>query len=88
MTEFEKDKLAMLCGYSEDRYTDKVKEGVKRSEYDKDKEHALHRKMLKAVIDKVAFGKEIPTEILTEYMKYYEDIEGIKAEAKETLEIG
>lgn len=85
MTEFEKNKLAKMCDYSDDRYTDKVKEGVKQSEYDKDKEHALHRKMLKAVIDKVAFGKEIPTEILTEYMKYYEDIEVIKAEAKAEL---
>ena len=85
MTEKEKNKLAKLCGYSEERYTDKVKEGVKHSEYDKDKENSLHRKMLKAVIDKVVFGKEIPSEILIEYMKYYEDIEKIKAKAKAEL---
>ena len=86
LTENEKNGLAIDCGYSKERYTDNVKEGVKHSEYDKDKENSLHRKMLKAVIDKVVFGKEIPSEILTEYMKYYEDIEKIKAEAKKEVD--
>lgn len=86
LTEKEKNGLAIACGYSEERYIDKVKEGVKHSEYDKDKENSLHRKMLKAVIDKVVFGKEIPSEILTEYMKYFEDIEKIKAKAKKEVD--
>jgi hypothetical protein len=83
MTEQEKNKLARLCGYSNERYTDKVKEGVNHSEYDKDRENAIMRKMMKAIFDKVSYGIDIPYDIMAEFLKYYEDIEIIKSEAKE-----
>ena len=86
LTENEKDELARDCGYSEERRVDKIKEGIGESEYDKDKENSIHRKMLKAFMDKIVFGKEIPSEILTEFMKYFEDIESIKVKAKQDLE--
>ena len=85
MTKKEKNKLAKLCGYSEERYTDNVKEGVKRSEYDKDRENAIGRKAIKALIDKVVFGKDISPEDIAEFMQYYDDIESIKTEAKKSI---
>jgi hypothetical protein len=86
LTEKEKNELAIDCGYSEERYTDKVKEVIGVSEYDKDKENAIVRKMLKAFVDKELYGTPIPSEILSEFLKYYDDIEGIKAEAKKVIQ--
>ena len=85
MTEQSKNKLAKLCGYSEDRYTDLVKEGVSHSEYDKDRENAILRKTVKALIDKECYGIEIPHDVMSEFLKYYEDIEIIKTEAKKVV---
>lgn len=82
MTEFEKNKLAVDCGYSEERYGDKVKENIMQSPYDKDEENAIHRKTLKIVIDKLARGEPLTLDDVSEFLKYDDDIETLKAEAK------
>lgn len=86
LTENEKNELAVDCGYSEERYTDKVKEGVRQSEYDKDKENSIHRKTFKIIIDKMIMGEPLTYDDVTEFMKYYDDIEKIKAEAKKEVD--
>jgi hypothetical protein len=88
LTENEKNELAKDCGYSNERYTDKVKEGVKHSEYDKDEENAIHRKTLKIVIDKLVRGEPLTLGDVSEFLQYYGDIERIKAEVKTELDIG
>lgn len=87
LTEQEKDRYAKRCGYSEERYTDKVKEGVKQSEYDKDKENAIHRKTLKVVIDHIIYGTPISETDIAEFLKYYDDIENIKTMTKDSLNV-
>ena len=82
MTEQDKNKLAKLNGFEEDRYTDKVKENIKQTQYDKDKEHAITRKLAKAVLDHLVYGVTMPQDIVEEFLKYYDDMESIKAEAK------
>jgi hypothetical protein len=94
MTEQEKNKLAQLNGYTNERYTDMVKENIK----DKngplgmvvEDEVALARKMLKKVFDLVVklHGKEIADEVIAEFAEYNEKVEKIKAEAKRVLELG
>ena len=86
LTEKEKNELAIDCGYSEERYTDKVKEGVRQSEYDKDKENSIHRKTFKIIIDKMIKGEPLKLSDVTEFLEYYRDIEGMKAAAKSVLD--
>lgn len=86
LTEKEKNELAIDCGYSEERYTDKVKEVIGASEYDKDKENSIHRKTFKIIIDKMIMGEPLTYDDVTEFMKYYDDIEKIKAEAKKEVD--
>ena len=80
MTENEKNLLAKLCGYSEERRVDKIKERIGDSEYDKDKENSIHRKTFKIIIDKLIKGERLTYEDVSEFMKYNDDIERIKAE--------
>ena len=83
MTEQEKNKLAELCGYSEERYTDKVKEGVKK-EFTLEDEVAILRKSvayLFELISKFHLG-ELNNAEFTEYNAI---VEQIKAETKAAL---
>lgn len=88
MTEKEKDLLAKLCGYSNERYTDKVKEGV-RENFDNDKEHSKYRKTLKRIIEIVqTLGVDITDdEVIADFLKCDEKVEQIKADTKKELEI-
>lgn len=88
MTEKEKDLLAKLCGYSNERYTDKVKESV-RENFDNDKEHSKYRKTLKRIIEIVqTLGVDITDdEVIADFLKCDEKVEQIKADTKKELEI-
>lgn len=90
MTEKEKDKLAIACGYPAERYTDKVKEGVKEKYPHLEEEVAIARKMIKRVFDLVVqlHGQEVADEVIAEFKEYNEHVEKIKAEAKAELGIG
>lgn len=85
LTEREKDKLAILCGWTEERRVDKIKEGVKK-EYRLEDELAITRKMLKRVFDLVVelHGREIADEVIAEFNQYFEYVEKIKEEASVT----
>lgn len=85
LTEWEKDKLAKLCGYSEERYTDKVKEGVKEKFPHPEDEIAILRKAvayLFELISKLHSG-EINN---AEFAEYNAIVEQIKAEAKKEVQ--
>ena len=82
LTELEKDEMAKDCGYSEERRVDNIKIAIGHSEYDKDKENSIHRKTFKILIDKMIKGEPLTYEDVAEFMKYYDDIENIKAEVK------
>jgi hypothetical protein len=85
MTEQEKNKLAELNGFSKERRTDKIREGVKKI-YRLEDEVAILRKMNKRLFDLVIelHGKEIADEVTTEFKQYYEDVERIKEEVDGT----
>lgn len=80
MTENEKKRLAQDAGWSEDKRVDDIILGIRASQYDKDKENAIHRKTLKVIIDKLIKGERLTYEDVSEFMKYNADIESIKAE--------
>ena len=82
MTENEKKSLAQKAGWSEDKRVDDIKLGIRASEYDKDKENAIHRKTFKIIIDKLIKGERLTYEDVSEFMKYNDDIESIKAEVQ------
>lgn len=82
ITEKEKDRRAKLCGYSEPRRVDKIKKGIQRSVYDRDRESAEKRKAIKAILDHLLFGKPISETDVASFLKYHDDIEAIKAEAR------
>jgi hypothetical protein len=86
LTENEKNELAKDCGYSEERRIDNIKKAIGNSEYDKDKENSIHRKTFKIIIDKMIMGEPLTYDDVTEFMKYYDDIEKIKAEAKKEVD--
>ena len=88
MTEKEKDLLAKLCGYSNERYTDKVKEGV-RENFDNDKEHSKYRKTLKRIIEIIQdLGVDITDdEVIADFLKCDEKVEQIKSDTKKELEL-
>lgn len=88
MTEKEKDLLAKLCGYADERYTDKVKEGIHEN-FDNDKEHSKYRKTLKRIIEIIQdLGVDITDdEVIADFLKCDEKVEQIKANTKKELEI-
>lgn len=88
LTEQEKNELAIECGYSEERRVDKIKERIGDSEYDKDKENAIHRKTFKILIYKMISGEPLTEVDVAEFLKYYDDIEAIKTDAKAELSRG
>ena len=80
LTENEKKQMAQDAGWAEDKRVDDIKLGIRASEYDKDKENSIHRKTLKKIIDKLIKGERLTYEDVSEFMKYNDDIESIKAE--------
>lgn len=81
MTEQEKNKLAKLCGYSEERYTDKVKEGVKEKYPHSEDEIAILRKAVAYLFELISslHSGEINN---AEFAEYNAIVEQIKSEAK------
>jgi len=86
LTENEKREMAQDAGWLDDLYSDRVKEGIRRTEYDKDKENSIHRKTLYVVIDKLVKGEPLTLGDVSEFLQYYGDIEAIKAEAKKVIQ--
>lgn len=85
LTENEKRELAQDADWLDDLYSDNVKKGVNLNKYDRFKEHSLHRKIEYALLMKVLHDEPIPEELITEFLQYYNDIEDVKAEAKEEV---
>lgn len=79
MTKNEKNKLAKLCGLVDERYTDMVKEDVKK-EYRLEDEIAILRKLLASILE--LHKGEIDD---IEFTKYHTFVEQIKASAKEDV---
>lgn len=85
LTDYEKKRQADACGWSDEQRTDSIREGVKKK-YRLEDELAITRKMLKRVFDLVVelHGREISDEVITEFKKYFEDVEKIKEEVGES----
>ena len=85
MTEQEKNKLAKLCGYSEERYTDKVKEGVKEKYPHPEEEIAVLRKAVAHLFDIIStlHSGEVNNE---EFAEYHNLVENIKAESRKVYQ--
>lgn len=80
LTENEKKQMAQDAGWSEDKRVDDIKLSIRASEYDKDKENAIHRKTLKIIIDKLVRGEPLTYEDVSEFLQYHNAIETIKKE--------
>lgn len=80
LTENEKKQMAEDAGWSEDKRVDDIKLGIRASEYDKDKENAIHRKTLKIIIDKLVQCEPLTYEDVSEFLQYHNAIETIKKE--------
>lgn len=87
ITEKEKDRRAKLCGFSEERYEDKVKEGVKNKYPHPDEEIAILRKAVAYLFELISKLHEGEIDN-AEFAEYNAKVEEIKAEAKGTLENG
>lgn len=92
ITEKEKDRRAKLCGYSEERYTDKVKEGVSRDLGMKSPdETAIIRKLLAQLLSDYSElklfvkGEGMSGEAVTDFIVYNANVEQIKVKAKEDI---
>jgi hypothetical protein len=81
LTNNEKDKLAQLCGLTEERYTDKVKEGAQQIYPYLEDEVAILRKAIAYLFSKNGEEGE------AEFAEYNAAIEAIKARAKKDLEV-
>lgn len=88
MTKREKNKLARLCGYSEERYTDLVREGVKK-EFTLEDEVAILRKFCNRLLVCITeiHGSKIVDEITKEFKEYNEKIEAIKNKSRWIKEV-
>lgn len=84
MTENSKNKLAKLCGYSEERYTDKVKEGVRKKYPYPEDEIAILRKAVAYLFELISKLHEGEIDN-SEFAEYNSFVEQLKAEAKEVL---
>ena len=76
----EKRRMSERCGFAEDQRIDDIKKSISNSEYDADEEHAVKRKAIKAIIDSMLSGKPLEESDVSEFLKYYDDIENIKKE--------
>jgi hypothetical protein len=93
LTENEKNGLAKDCGYSEERYTDKVQEGVRKElGMSTPDETAILRKafakLLSEFIELKMFVKSegISDEAITDFIIYNANVEQIKVKAKEDIQ--
>ena len=86
LTEKEKNELAIECGYSEELYTDKVKEGVKKKYPHPEEEIAILRKAIAYLFELISklHDGELNN---AEFAEYNAIVEQIKAESKEKLGI-
>lgn len=83
LTENEKNKLANDCGYSKERYTDNVREGVKK-EFTLEDEIAILRKAVAYLFELISKLHEGELNN-AEFAEYNAIVEQIKAEAKEAI---
>ena len=81
ISEKDKDKLAKLNGLTKERRVDKIRQGVKKK-YRLEDEIAFLRKMNKRLLDLVIelHGKDISDDVISEFRKYFDDVETIKEE--------
>ena len=93
LSEKKKNEMAARCGYSEERCTDRIKEGIRQTEYDNDNEHAVKRKAIAELLDILetvyyeVFGRQLNRERFREFLNYNEEIEEIKTTVKDTNSI-
>ena len=90
ISEKEKDRRAKLCGYSEERYSDKVKVGVSEElGMTTPDETAILRKALADLLYefsdfyKKSTGREFSSEAITDFIIYNANVEQIKINAKQ-----
>lgn len=85
LTNNEKDKLARLCEFGEERYTDKVKEGAQETYPFLADEIAILRKQESVILQWIyeKFGEDIR---LPEFIAYNNTIEEIKKKSKEFMQ--
>ena len=76
LTNNERDKLAQLCEFGEERYTDKVKEGAQAEYPFLADEVAILRKAIAYLFEKTGIECE------AEFATYNATIEAVKAKAK------
>lgn len=79
LTNNEKNKLSQLCEYTEERYTDLVKEGAKEAYPFLEDEIAILRKAVAYLFSKYGEDGE------AEFAEYNAAIEAIKTKAKKSL---
>lgn len=89
MTEKEKDLLAIACGYTNERYADKVKQAIDNElGLDREAEIAIIRKLCAKLlydvseIKKVVLGSEVSNEDVTDFIIYNANVEQKKSNAK------
>lgn len=84
ITNNEKDKLAQLCEFGEERYTDKVKEGAEENYPFLQDEIAILRKQESVILQWIQekFGEDIR---LPEFIEYNNTIEEIKKKSREFI---
>lgn len=90
ISEKEKDRRAKLCGYSQERYADRVKEGVAEElGMTTPDETAIIRKLLAQLLaefsDLKLFvkGEGMNGEAVTDFIVYNANVEQLKVKAKE-----
>lgn len=84
-TNNEKDQLSLLCGFGEDRYTDKVKKEAEENYPFLQDEIAILRKQESIILQWIynKFGEDIR---LPEFIEYNNTIEEIKKKSKEFMQ--
>ena len=90
LTEQEKDRYAKRCGYSEERYTDKVQDGVRHKlGMSTPDETAIIRKVVDKILSELSDlklfvkGEGISGEAVTDFIVYNANVEQVKVKAKE-----
>lgn len=85
LTENEKRELSQDAGWTDDLYSDRVKQGVNQNKYDRFKEHSLHRKIEYALLMKVLNDEPIPKDLVEEFLNYYNTVENVKSQCKKEV---
>lgn len=82
LTENEKKQMAQDAGWAEDKRVDDIKLGIRATKYDSDEQQAILRKMMKFLYDelnRISLNDYSNNPVVKEFLKYYNDIESIKA---------